>query len=108
MEALRAGVPVVLSRTGCAPEQVGEDGWGGYLVENPAGDEFITPDAVEPYIYGEQPNTAELVGAMAKLVDDRELWLTRREELAVEAATRFSADVCVRAHAEVLLAVAGR
>jgi glycosyltransferase involved in cell wall biosynthesis len=101
MEALHYGVPVVLSNTGAAPEQIG-DGWGGYLVGNPAGDPRANPDTVRPYLYGDQPNSAELVTAMSQLVDEQEHWRARRQTIAEHARVRFSSDVCLAKHAQVL------
>lgn len=103
MEALFTGLPVVISEVGGAWEQVGESGRRGYVVANPLGD----PNAVNwmsmrAARYGPQSNRAALVAAMATIVEDRHRWAGGRIRLGEESALRFSADVCLRRHAEVL------
>ena len=106
MEALFAGVPVVLSDVGGAREQIGDDPSRGYLVSNPLGDPLsVDWDSVGAARYRMQPNRDELVAAMERLVDDREYYLSGREHLAAESAARFSADICLGRHADVLRAV---
>jgi glycosyltransferase involved in cell wall biosynthesis len=103
MEALVAGLPVVISDAGAAREQVGENGCRGFVVGNPLGD----PEAVDwPSIararFHPQVNRAALVEAMCKVVAARDRWRNVRDELSAESVDRFSAEVCVRRHAEVL------
>jgi glycosyltransferase involved in cell wall biosynthesis len=103
MEALVAGLPVVISDAGAAREQVGENGCRGFVVGNPLGD----PEAVDwPSIararFRPQVNRAALVEAMCKVVVERDRWRNVRDELSAESVDRFSAEVCVRRHAEVL------
>lgn len=103
MEALFAGLPVVLSDVGGAREQVGEDQRRGFVVGNPLGD----PEAVDwPGIararFASQPNRAALVEAMCEVVAERDHWRQAREDLKAESANRFSVDVCLQRHAEVL------
>jgi hypothetical protein len=57
---------------------------------------------VRPYLYGDQPNSAELVTAMSQLVDEQEHWRARRQTIAEHARVRFSSDVCLAKHAQVL------
>jgi glycosyltransferase involved in cell wall biosynthesis len=108
MEALCAGVPVVLSDVGAAREQIGGDPARGYLVTNPLGD----PLNVDWEVIGitarsaEQSNRDELAAAMERIVADRSAYLENRATLASESAARFSADVCLSRHAAVLKAVA--
>jgi glycosyltransferase involved in cell wall biosynthesis len=109
MEALFAGLPVVISEVGGAREQVGEDGRRGFVVGNPLGDS----EAVDRASMGRtrlwaQPNRAALVEAMCKIIGDRDRWRDAREGLRAEAASRFSIDVCVQRHAEVLTRAAAR
>jgi glycosyltransferase involved in cell wall biosynthesis len=103
MEALFAGLPVVLSEVGGAREQVGENGRRGFVVGNPLGD----PEAMDWVRMGRarfssQVNRAALVEAMSAVVEDRDRWRDAREELQVESRTRFSTDICLQHHSEVL------
>lgn len=103
MEALFAGLPVILSDVGGAREQLGEDRSRGYLVGNPLGD----PAAMDWHNMGRaqfasQINRAALVEAMLAVVIDREHWADARQELKAEAMARFSAEVCLQRYAEVL------
>jgi len=103
MEALFAGLPVVVSEVGGAREQVGENGRRGYVVGNPLGD----PEAVDWPSMGHarfrsQVNRAALIEAMCTIVADRDRWREAREDLKAESANRFSIDVCVQRYADVL------
>jgi glycosyltransferase involved in cell wall biosynthesis len=103
MEALCAGLPVVLTEVGGAREQVGKNGHRGFVVGNPAGDS----DAMDwrkftRARFSSQVNRAALVAAMSAIVEDRDRWRSARAELRAESLARFSTDVCVRRHAEVL------
>jgi glycosyltransferase involved in cell wall biosynthesis len=103
MEALFAGVPVVVSDVGGAREQVGDDPARGYVVANPLGDALgVTWEAVGQARFRAQANAGELVTAMDYLVADRDRYLHGRAALAAESAARFGADACLRQHAELL------
>jgi glycosyltransferase involved in cell wall biosynthesis len=104
MEALCAGLPVVLSEVAGAHEQVGENGYRGFVVANPLGDpEIMDWHRVTRARFSSQVNRAALVEAMCAVIKDRGHWrAARRGELAAEAQAQFSADVCVQRHAEVL------
>jgi glycosyltransferase involved in cell wall biosynthesis len=107
MEALCAGVPVVLSEVGSAREQVGNDSSRGYVVAHPAGDPLNADwTSVGAVLFGQQANRDELVAALDALVANRHEYLRNRDRLAAESAERFSADVCIARHAAVLQAVA--
>ena len=107
MEALYTGVPVVLSEVGGAREQVGDDPNRGFVVSNPLGNPLsVDWDSIGAARYRRQANRDELVAMMRRLVDDRDHYLCRRAQLAVESAVRFSADACLAKHADVLTAVA--
>ena len=107
MEALYAGVPVVLSDVGGAREQVGENGLRGHVVTNPAGDPLaVNWRSIRDTLYAAQPNRDELVAAMRSMVDQRDDWLTRREELRTESMARFHPDRALLGHARVLRRVA--
>ncbi len=41
---------------------------------------------------------------MSSLITDRASWLDRRQRLISESAVRFHTDVCLRSHAQVLMA----
>jgi glycosyltransferase involved in cell wall biosynthesis len=107
MEALFAGLPVVLSEVGGAREQIGADPARGYVVANPLGD----PLSVDWHAAGEarylpQVNRDELAAAMRELIAGRDSYLGARRQLAAESAARFSAGACLTRHAAVLRAVA--
>ena len=107
MEALCAGVPVVLSDVGGAREQIGSDPARGYLVANPLGDPLsVDWESVGAARYSPQVNRVDLVSAMENLVAGREGYLRNRGRLAAESKERFSADLCLTRHAAVLHAVA--
>jgi glycosyltransferase involved in cell wall biosynthesis len=107
MEALFAGLPVVLSEVGGAREQVGDGGERGHVVANPLGDPLsVDWAAAGAARYQPQVNSGELAAAMRDLIVRREDYLGNREHLAAQAAARFSADTCLARHAEVLSAVA--
>ena len=78
MEALFAGLPVVLSEVGGAQEQIGDDPDRGYLVANPLGDPLAVDWAsVGAAQYRPQVNRDELVAAMHRLVADRGHYLAQ-------------------------------
>jgi glycosyltransferase involved in cell wall biosynthesis len=106
MEALFAGLPVVLSEVGGAREQIGGDPARGYVVANPLGDPLsVDWDAAGAARYQPQVNRDELAAAMGELIAGRGDYLDNRAQLAAESAARFSADTCLARHAAVLRAV---
>jgi glycosyltransferase involved in cell wall biosynthesis len=103
MEALAAGVPVVLSDVGGAREQVAAAGECGYLVANPAGDAMQADwTAFRAALFADQPNRGQLVAAMCSMVVDRDDWAGRREQLRTGSAARFHPDRALSGHAAVL------
>lgn len=107
MEALHAGLPVVLSDVGGAREQVGEDGTRGYLVNNPLGDPLaVNWASIGSARYERQVNRDELVAAMRAVITDRDRWAGRREGLAAESDERFHPAGCASAHAALLQSLA--
>lgn len=109
MEALFAGVPVVMSEVGGAIEQVGKDGKRGLVVANPLGDaEAMDWQRMSQMRFAPQANRAELAEAMCSIVDQRNQWHNARESLKAESVRRFSAEACIASHAEVLVRAALR
>jgi glycosyltransferase involved in cell wall biosynthesis len=107
MEALFAGLPVVLSDVGGAREQVGDDPARGYVVANPLGDPLnVDWESIRSARYRPQVNRDEFVTAMEHLVANRQDYLRDRERLAAGSAARFDADVCLARQAAALRAVA--
>ncbi|MFI5896529.1 glycosyltransferase family 4 protein [Actinoplanes sp. NPDC051513] len=106
MEALTSGVPTVMTDVGGAREQLAA-GDRGILVEHPAGDPTALDwGTISDLRFRPQQNEAELVAAMAKLIGDRAHWAERRSALRAETLAEFSAEQCLRRHADVLKAVA--
>lgn len=109
MEALFAGLPVVLSDVGGAREQVGDDAARGHVVANPLGDPLnVDWESIRSARYRAQVNRDEFVAAMEHMVADRQDYLRDRERLAAESAARFDAGVCLALHAATLRAVVTR
>jgi glycosyltransferase involved in cell wall biosynthesis len=107
MEALHVGLPVVLSEVGGAKEQVGTGLDCGYIVPNPVGDPLqVNWESMRAVRFGGQANANALVAAMCSVRERREWWYAQRQRIAAESADRFSPDLCVRRHAEVLVAAA--
>jgi glycosyltransferase involved in cell wall biosynthesis len=106
MEALHAGLPVVLSDVGGAREQVGEGNFRGFLVPNPIGSPLsVSREKMRDARFERQPNRDALIEAMKYLISNRAMYLARRAALIEESAKRFHPDLCLQAHAEVLLEV---
>jgi glycosyltransferase involved in cell wall biosynthesis len=107
MEALYAGVPVLISDVAGAREQM-EEGRSGYLVANPLGDPLgVTWETVGAHAYRVQENHDELVTAMKRVIDERVEWAARRGELTKWATDRFGADRSLALHAKAILAARG-
>lgn len=103
MEALCAGLPIIISDVGGAREQVGSDGRFGYIVSNPAGDpELVTWESAARERFRLQRNKADLIAAMKDAITKREHWTARRPEIVREAKCRFDVETCVAEHASVL------
>ena len=103
MEALFAGLPVVISEVGGAREQVGRDGSRGFVVGNPLGDsEAIDWRSMSRARFQPQVNHKALVEALSAIIADRDHWRKVREDLRAESMNRFSAEVCLQRHAKVL------
>jgi glycosyltransferase involved in cell wall biosynthesis len=107
MEALFAGLPVVLSDVGGAREQIGDDPARGYVVANPLGDPLsVDWESVGAARFRPQANGEELAAAMEHLIAGRNDYMRDRSRLATESAARFSAEACLARHAAVLRAAA--
>lgn len=105
MEALYAGIPVVLSEVGGAREQVGGGEERGYVVPNPLGDPLrVNWETMREARYVHQANREALVAAMSSLIDRRDFWLASRQRLISESRARFHPDLCLNSHARVLAA----
>lgn len=109
MEALFAGLPVVTSEVGGALEQVGEDGSRGIIVANPLGDpESMDWRSISRMRFQPHVNHGALVSALCEVFKDRDRWPAARDGLRAESMARFSADLCLQRHAEVLTRAAAR
>ena len=109
MEALCAGLPVIMSDVGGAREQIGADGKFGYIVGNPGDDpERVSWDTVSRQRFRLQLNRTALVSAMIDVITNRERWETARPIMAREARIRFDVEACIERYASILgQAVAG-
>ncbi|UOE42755.1 glycosyltransferase [Agromyces larvae] len=106
MEALAAGVPVLMSDVGGAREQLAGGPTRGRLVRNPIGDPLaVNWETMSKARFAPQANRAEFVAAMSSFAD-REMDFADRETIAGDAVERFSAARCVASHAEALEAIA--
>jgi glycosyltransferase involved in cell wall biosynthesis len=107
MEALFAGLPVIITDVSGAQDQIGGDCTRGYVVDNPLGDPGLAdwPSSAAAQ-YRPQANRDELVARMAQLVADRDGYLSNRDRLAAESAVRFSSATWLARHAAVLRAAA--
>lgn len=104
MEALSAGLPVILSEVGGAREQVGTDGSRGFVIGNPLGSaESPSWEGASLMRFKPQPNREELVAAMKSVLAERDRWSAARRHLSEESRTRFSGADCAKRHAAVLL-----
>jgi glycosyltransferase involved in cell wall biosynthesis len=109
MEALVAGLPVVISDVGAAREQLGPQGQRGYVVPNPLGEPLdVDVAAVRAARYQRHANHDALVVAMSTVVKDRSHWAAVREQLRRESIRRFHPDSCLRGHAAALARAADR
>ncbi|MGZ4881648.1 MAG: glycosyltransferase family 4 protein [Halobacteriota archaeon] len=107
MEALYAGIPVVLSQVGGAREQVGDGNGRGYVIPNPLGDPLLVDwQTMRKVRFARQVNREALVAAMSSLITNRVFWRDRRQQLIDESATRFHPEMCLHKHAQVLTAAA--
>jgi glycosyltransferase involved in cell wall biosynthesis len=106
MEALYAGLPVVLSEVGGACEQVGAGEERGHVIPNPLGDPLhVNWQTMRKVRFARQINREALVVAMNSLITNRSYWLDRRQQLIDESAQRFHPDICLFRHAQALKAV---
>ena len=109
MEALCAGVPVILSDVGGAREQVDGDMCRGYVVGNPLGDPLIANwNTVGASLYAPQLNRRELAAAMIRMMEAGENSQERRLQLRQESRLRFHPSKAVEGHASVLHSVVGK
>ncbi|BCW68853.1 hypothetical protein NicSoilB4_36160 [Arthrobacter sp. NicSoilB4] len=106
MEALVAGVPVIISDVGGAVEQLADRPEWGRLVPNPLGNPLeVDWESMTAARFQRQTNEDELVEAMVSFTRDQ---MTDRTAggFAAEAAARFDGVLCLRRHADVLKAAA--
>lgn len=106
MEALVAGVPVIISDVGGAVEQLTDRPEWGRLVPNPLGNPLeVDWESMTAARFQRQTNQDELVEAMISFTRD-EMPDRTRGSFAAEAAERFDGALCLRRHAGVLKAAA--
>lgn len=102
MEALGAGVPVVLSDVGGAREQLADGPARGVLISNPLGDALeVDWKTMSAARFARQSNRAELVAALLSMADGS-LRLADRDEIAAYARARYGDEQCLQAHAAVI------
>lgn len=107
MEALVAGVPVIISDVGGAVEQLADRPEWGRLVPNPLGNPLeVDWESMTAARFQRQTNQDELVEAMISFTRDQVPDRTPPGSFAAEAAARFDGALCLRRHAGVLKAAA--
>jgi glycosyltransferase involved in cell wall biosynthesis len=105
MEALVAGLPVIITDVSGAREQIAGEPARGYVVSNPLGDPLRAGWAASAATqYRPQSNREELAAAMELLVANRVDYMCNRDRLIAESAQRFSATSWLAQHAAVLRA----
>ena len=106
MEALGAGLPVVISDVGGAREQLAGGSVKGALVANPLGDPLAVDwTTIGAARFREQSNRGELVAAMTSLARGT-MPVDSRAVIAADSLARFDDELCVRRHAHVITATA--
>ena len=92
-EALLAGLPLIHSDCGSGRELVGEGNERGILVPNPAGPplELGHEQFLQAIWVRDQPNKAELVAAMERVITDRPAWQAKRLAICSYAREYFNA-----------------
>ncbi len=102
-EALLAGIPLIHSHAGSGKELVGEQGERGLLIPNPAGDPLeLERDSIFEMAYRKsQPNTPDLVRAMARMITERGLWQSRKEAIRSQARAEFCLEKMLGRYAQV-------
>jgi glycosyltransferase involved in cell wall biosynthesis len=107
MEALVAGLPVIIADVSGAREQIAGEPARGYVVANPLGDPLKAdwPSSAAAQ-YRPQTNREELTAAMELLVANRDDYLCNRDRLTAESVARFSSASWLARHAAVLRAAA--
>lgn len=107
-EALLAGTPLIHSDCGSAWELVGRQGERGIVTPNPVSEPVnLTREAISAMIPRErQRNTAALVQAMERLMDEREQWEARRPEIQAYAREHFRIEHTLEAYVKVFRQVA--
>ena len=109
MEALFAGLPVIITDVSGARDQIADDPARGCVVAHPLGDPLRADwEWTAAAKYRPQGNREELAAAMERQVSYRQDYLRNREHLAAESAARFSSAEWVKRHAAVLRAAAAR
>jgi glycosyltransferase involved in cell wall biosynthesis len=103
MEALYAGLPVILSEVGGAREQLTQVGECGYLISNPIGDALkVNWQMIGASLYVPQHNRRQLVGAMSLMIEEQESWASRRSRIRSMALASFHPDLALSKHAAIL------
>ncbi len=102
MEALGAGVPVVLSDVGGAREQLEGGVAKGLLIDNPLGDP-LRVDWRTSYQarFAPQVNRAQLIATLSDFATGQ-VELAPRAQIREEALGRFSDDGCLLSHARLV------
>ena len=107
VEAMSAGLPVVLTRTGDAEWLLGEGQHAGALIDGPAVAAHVDGDALNRELDRDEPaHAARLADAVAAVLADLPRMRERARARAAELAPLLSLDRQLDAHAELFEAVA--
>ncbi|MFT4287061.1 glycosyltransferase family 4 protein [Nocardioides sp.] len=103
MEAMTAGLPVVLSEVSGAVDQLAAVPGAGLLVPNPLGDPLAVDwPAIARARFARQGNREALVAALSDVARRRAQWAARRQQIALHAEAAFDPATCLDRHLAVL------
>lgn len=106
-EALMAGIPIIHSECGSAQELVGVAQTRGMLIPNPGYDPIdLTSDLVYRTMWQKQQrNTKALVQAMIYMIENRDEWMAKREEIRNYSMKEYGIENLIERYRQVFRAV---
>lgn len=104
MEALCAGIPIIISDVGGGAEQIAEDPRNGILIPAPLPEDQLTWSKMHAALYAPQENRTQLLKAFSEIYEKRGQFRVDRNRLGQESRDRFAFSRWVNAHFELLTA----